>query len=434
MLDRFDQAELLELVEGELRADRAAAILRKLAGDPWALAHLENLKRDRALLQAVDHPDTPVDFFAQLEPLLARPMLMEPLAGLPAKPGSFRRMHRRQTRQLRLRRYAVAAVLALAALGGIWAATSQLWPTSSDSRNVARNVEIAPSVGIATDPMIEPWPPAGSIVHHHVPTGHLLLDPSAPASDGASPAQPAAAAAQHVVVADFALSVIPSDRQSLEALLSQSIAGADSQSALVRNFSYSEAQRLVGDWQLASSARDSLTGSGAAASADGSSSQPRIAPDIRTLAQRVREHVSKAAAGRGSSPGEVAGAHLSGATALAPTLEQQLDLSSRGAVYTIGVPAERLLTALERMNFIEGCQVALRKLPPAQPPFHTADSAPRPNVAQDVPSPPDHPLALWVSEGAAARLAVQRAAEAAPGTTVLIAVLVSDPPSPAHRR
>src|SRR5688572_19836588 len=122
MLDRYDPTELLDLIEGDLDARAAESLRARLAHDPQAAALVDSMMRDRASLRSLEHPVPPQDLIAAIEPMLTRPMLIEPVSDLATiKPGEFRRQHRRQSRHLRLGRLAAAAAVFLAVAGGTWA-------------------------------------------------------------------------------------------------------------------------------------------------------------------------------------------------------------------------------------------------------------------------------------------------------------------------
>jgi len=101
MLDEFDPTELIDLIEGELDAPAARALSARLARDPAARATVETIMRDRAVLRSLGHPELPAGLLARLEPLLARPMLIESHAQpapRAARPGEFRRQVAAATR------------------------------------------------------------------------------------------------------------------------------------------------------------------------------------------------------------------------------------------------------------------------------------------------------------------------------------------------
>src|SRR5262245_47363983 len=119
MLHRYDESELLDLIEGELDAPAAEALRQRLASDPRAAAAVDRIIADRTSLRSLKEPALPYDFMARLEPVLARPMLIESSQPQPAhKPGEFRRQYRRQTHRIRWGRLAAAAVVLLALLAG----------------------------------------------------------------------------------------------------------------------------------------------------------------------------------------------------------------------------------------------------------------------------------------------------------------------------
>ena len=164
MLDKFDEADLLAFIEDELHPDRAAQVHRRLAGDPKMLAFVERLQDDRQLLQSMDEPVVPADLMAELEPMMARPMLMP-------EPGEWRRRYRK--RRPWKRYAAVAAVVALTLLAGVWATTSGLIgfgrPAGSTPAVTDGALRIEPDVALAEATGADPWPPAETVIHHHAP-------------------------------------------------------------------------------------------------------------------------------------------------------------------------------------------------------------------------------------------------------------------------
>ena len=191
MLDRFDESELLELIEGGLDARRAEALSRELDADPKAAGLIERMRRDRALLKSLEEPDVPRDLMQALEPLLARPMLLDspPSKGLVDDPRRGRRLWPRLT--------AVAALIALVVLAAVWAATLGLPPRSGQPstdefalrdesaaarRDASRELldqagelsadqpradAMAGKAGSAMNVMDPAWPPPDAEIHHH---------------------------------------------------------------------------------------------------------------------------------------------------------------------------------------------------------------------------------------------------------------------------
>ncbi len=137
MLDHFEESDLLALIEGELGPEDAKALWGRISEDPHARGVIQAMRRDRELLQALGEPPVPVDLLAELEPRLARPMLMAPTG------EDLRRRHRR-----RRRRYgpiAAAAGIALMLFAGVyWAAVS--------GRLSSTGPEPADQFAMATDP------------------------------------------------------------------------------------------------------------------------------------------------------------------------------------------------------------------------------------------------------------------------------------------
>ena len=123
MSQRFDESQLLELIEGELDSAAAASLRGRVADDPKTLAMLAKLENDRHVLRSLPEPEPPPQLQSQIENILARPMLIEAV-----KPGVYRRQQRRIARQRRLRQLATAAIIALSISGAVWAAANFLLP------------------------------------------------------------------------------------------------------------------------------------------------------------------------------------------------------------------------------------------------------------------------------------------------------------------
>ena len=168
-IDQFDETDLLALIEDELEPEQAAALRRRLAGIPLTGALVERLRDDRMLLRTMDGPQVPGDLLAELEPMLARPMLM-------ADSGDWRRRYRQR---MPWKRYvAAAAVLIIVVLAGFWATTSGVigFGRGSDSPLVHHDDAVAlPSSAtsaerLATLPQDNyQWPPSDAVIHHFLP-------------------------------------------------------------------------------------------------------------------------------------------------------------------------------------------------------------------------------------------------------------------------
>ncbi|MHC5008663.1 MAG: anti-sigma factor family protein, partial [Planctomycetota bacterium] len=79
MTQRFDEAELLALIEDTLDPTDAQRLRQRLASEPEAVALIDRMREDRELLRSIPEPEVPGGLLAELEPILARPMLMPDL-------------------------------------------------------------------------------------------------------------------------------------------------------------------------------------------------------------------------------------------------------------------------------------------------------------------------------------------------------------------
>ena len=87
MFESFDESDLLAYVEDELPPEKTDTLRMLLAAHPRALAVIEAMRHDRAILGTDPEPAVPDDLLAELEPMMARPMLM-------ADPQDWRRRYR----------------------------------------------------------------------------------------------------------------------------------------------------------------------------------------------------------------------------------------------------------------------------------------------------------------------------------------------------
>ncbi|MEE8508875.1 MAG: hypothetical protein V3T07_07410, partial [Myxococcota bacterium] len=383
MTDRLDEADLLALIEGELDPDRAADLRRRLEADPQTRALVEGLGRDRDVLRSAPDPMVPRDFLADLEPLLARRMLTE----VPV--GEFRRRHARR-QWPRWTTLAAAAMLAIALLAGVWAlGTGLLGPGSTPADNLiafgdpeadlqasaaadhARARKTDRRAGEPGDP--DPSAPTRGTIHHHKP------------SDGAAEAfAPFAVAdrdddqrragldspapgARGPVVADFALFVFNDDEDLAEQAVQEVVAELGDRTALVRNFSYEEAERLERQWRIASSGRGRRRAEPAEAAAmDSMRSEMAKVVDRKSrryekLADLARQQFREQ--GRGRADEAKLSEQLHGPPDRAPSLERQLELSRLGATHTIAIRVSQLNDLLARLTVGSGQTTALRMLP-----------------------------------------------------------------------
>jgi hypothetical protein len=315
---------------------------------------IDRMRQDRALLRSLPEPEVPDGLIAELEPILARPMLMPEL---PAR------------RQRRRRWWpAAAAAAVLLSIGGFWAALiSNVGPGSQPAVEVAdagsgrapkappgpRPVDPSPS---STDPSTAAWPPIGSVIHHHAP---LLDVPGRAVATGDPGALAAAgrAGAPVLVAADFMLVVRAGDESEAQQILQRIVSDFGPETALVRNFTYEEADEIETLRRLAEGARapetvdpdDTIAGTGG--------ETPGRRQDPRGTAGRSRPR---------PRPQDLPESRLSrsellvGSGALAPSFERQLDFSDRGAAFTLSVPAARLMQVLARLQLDEAQQSSLR--------------------------------------------------------------------------
>lgn len=425
MLHRFTEHELLDLVEGGLDALEAEALRSRLAGEPHAQVMVQQMQADRSRLRGLDQPELPAELLARIEPMLARPMLMAPLdeaAPLPAgmaRATDFRRQRRQRTHRIVWSRVAVAASLLLALLAGVWALVAgvigpqlnqreRLAVNDLDDRNDRPNESRAlrdrPDTTRTDD---------SAATSDDAPRLAAGVAPD----EGVTESVPADLDAA-VVAADFALVVRSSDAAEIEHVLARAVEDFGDHGAVVRNFSFAHAQRLEREWRLAD-ARGTRQTPPLMAAAPGSdvNLQWKTAEEFKMLADRVRARLEKASAR--SEPGSMAQTEsgvFAGPQDLAPTLERQLDFSSRGAAYTIALPAAKVNHLVERLTLVEHQETALRVLP--APP--TAPSA-----GEDS-GETWQPVALWLNEGPIVRQAVERLSRAREGATVHVPVIVVD--------
>jgi hypothetical protein len=407
MTEAFEESDLLHLVEDELDPADAAAIRRRLAEHPEVLGLIEQLRADRLALRSAEHPPLPQNFLAELEPILARPILMQP------PPGAYRRRHRRRQRSRRLVRYAAAAAVLLLAGGGVWAMWAGLLPDglrlpiafgpTSDEAAPASTDATASRPGPVT-----PDPDLDGTIHHYQPMQRLLASASPPTPRPTATARPTGSPS--VIAAPFAL-IASAAGEEIESALRAVATDDDAPVTLVRNFSYDEARDLQRRWALKRAA------SGTSAPeprftdlGDRQTARPEDA-SLDDLARRVREHMRDLERAERSAPPPNASGVLAGPAALAPSFEQQLDFSSHGAAYTLSVPIASLQDALERLSTELGGRTALRRLDPA--------------AAVGEPLG-DAGLEGWLADAPAIRASVRALESSATEAIVLVPVIAAD--------
>ncbi len=361
----FAEADLLALIEGELAPEQAAKLRRRLAGDPrypHMAALIERLQDDREMLRTMPQPPLPADLLTELEPMMARPMLTQ-------NSGDWRQRYR--PRRPWRRYIAIAAVVCMALLAGVWAVGSGLLGggTAADSM-LAMQTHPTPDASFggaeqrpADSTQGDPWPPEGSTIHHRHPVGDAtrLADareperrtPPGPRRRGAPPPK--------LTAADFVLVVSAGDggEQSVQDTLQRVVGGLDGEVALVRNFSFEQAQHLARQVDADQGRR--LNRELARASNDfaGITATGRAAAGERLV--RRRRAASRLARTVDQAGGALAvSGQLVGPRSLAPSYEQQIDYAEGGAIWTITVPADRLNDVLAGLQLVEGRETVLQ--------------------------------------------------------------------------
>lgn len=449
MLDRYDPSELLALIEGELDASAAATLQQRLDGDPQAAARVRAMMRDRSNLRSIEEPELPADFIAAIEPLLSRPMLIEHVAQPAILTASeFRRVHSRRHRARRFRRFAAAAAVLLLASGGIWAVLTNMdqlrfWGDSGDIMNgrLAINDAITHGAGnnaglssrdastTTADSMMAAGLPLGpGAVHHDLrpyaiaSRGDMHLQVNADSSI-ADRVETRAASMTNVIPADFAIVIQAAGKVAVDEHLKAFVDQGKATTAIVRNFSYAEAQRIADEQRLASGQAPGIAGerpldrmAGAAAPGVGQLVDASLTRhELSQLASRVREQIrSRAVSGVEGEATANTSVLLAGSLPLAPTLEQQLDFSSRGATHTIAVPASELMALIESLALHDpaAATTSLRMLP-------SNDAAASAIAVAEAPA-----IMTWLSEGPRVRQALHRLALTRGDTIVLLPVIV----------
>ncbi len=358
----FAEADLLALIEGELEPKQAAKLQRRLAADPRMAALVQRLQEDRQMLRTMPPPPLPAGLLTELEPMMARPMLMP-------TSGDWRQRYRRRRPW---RRYvAIAAVVCMALLAGVWAVGSGLLGggTVEDSMLAKSGAPMShPSFGIREQRLADatpddPWPPEGSTIHHRHPVGDATRLADARAPERRMPPGPRRerGAPPMLTAADFVLVVSAGDggEQAVQDTLQRVVGGLNAEVALVRNFSFEQAQHLARRVEADQGRRLDRELSRAGTDFAGITANGRAAGGERLL--RRRRAASRLARTIDQSGGALAvSGQLVGPRSLAPTYEQQIDYAEGGAIWTITVPADRLNDVLAGLALIEGCETVLQ--------------------------------------------------------------------------
>lgn len=339
MSEHHDEHELLALIEGDLAPEQEARLRARLAGsDPKTLHLIDRMRADRALLRSMPEPPLPEDFLAEVEPVLARPMLIPPPEEVRRR-VRLRRAGRRRAGPILL----AAAGLALAAGAGIWATTLLLprnpavpekeFLAASDSAAAPLEARL-PLTGPPA-PLAPEAPPIGS------------QDSGVPMQRAARPDERARLPGPGApVAAGIALVIEAADTPHAERLLEEALARIDrAATALVRNLDQAEADALTEQWHRARARGGERAGEAPVASANGQT------PSGASRRQPVPPTIDRAA---------LQSRQLAGPAELAPSYEQQLGFSGKGATHTIAVPAEKLADLLALLA--DGGQVTTLRL------------------------------------------------------------------------
>ena len=141
----------------------------------------------------------------------------------------------------------------------------------------------------------------------------------------------------------------------------------------------------------------------AVASTGGSATRTDL--QLKSLADSVRRQISTSTAP--AVAGDASG-KISGPADIAPSLEQQLDFSSRGATHSVAVPLSELKSFLEQAALASGQSTSLRIMPGR----HAA-------IAGDA-------LSAWVDERGRLQRALERLQKASPDAVVIIPVIIGN--------
>jgi hypothetical protein len=386
MTEPLSESELLAYVEGELDAIQVQRIRDRLAGEGHVLAALERMREDRKLLRTAGEPVPPIDFLTELEPQLARPMLIEP-----PPPGAYRRRHRRRRRAARFTRIGLAAAVLLVVSGAVWVALSLAGPRLRGDGGDELAAPSAQAPGEISDRAVAAdtssdeavadqavWPPPGTVILHErpLPPGpEFAVAMSAgdgPAGDDLPSPLGGDGAGEDItlVSAEFALIVPAEDLAAGERLLEQSLAAvaastpdpAGAPVALVRNFTEAEARGLIARY-FAPRPGDPSAPQGYA-DAGGGPDRPSFEDPLRRRRWVDRMLRELRAQHQEEAEEVLLSAHLLGPDELAASYERQLSFSGRGATHTITLPVASLPDLLTRLYESEDARATLRLLPP----------------------------------------------------------------------
>jgi hypothetical protein len=194
------------------------------------------------------------------------------------------------------------------------------------------------------------------VIHHHAPLVGVPDRTMVAGARGSADSAPRTGAPA-LVPADFMLVVRAPDEAEAQQTLQRIVSDLGTETALVRNFTYAEADDLEAMRRLAEGARPTDVVDPADTIAEAGGETPSRRPDQRGTAGRSRPR---------PRPQDLLEARytrselLVGSSDLAPSFARQLDFSERGAVYTLSIPVARLMQVLTRLQMDEEQQTSLR--------------------------------------------------------------------------
>lgn len=354
-----DEQQLLELIES---ADHEASLRLKMLHEqnPALAARIEAMQRDRAALRSLPVIDPPLDFLAELEPQIARPMLMDEMpAAVTLQPGEARRAAHRRRLRAQLTHAAIAAGVMLVLFAGLWwgIAASGLFDRAEIAvANVDHETDLraarpneADQVGGALNgpaPAVADDQQRVGELHHRPPTAAAIAElvqqrvtdaETSTTTDTAHPAQPT------FVVAEFALVLGQRRVDEVRRALTTSIDPIADHSAVVKNLTVVELRQIEAAW-LARRAGSGQPTEPLRAGADGSQ-QSGVSMMPGHVSQIIDPRALRESAQQLIDAGLVAGT-----AELMPGYDTQIGLSGSGVEYSIVAPAQQLGAVLERLT------------------------------------------------------------------------------------
>ncbi len=367
----LDEQQLLELIESA-DSDAVETGLRALrADDPQQARRIEAMRRDRVLLQSLPPIDPPVDFLAELEPQIARPMLMDDVPTTATQPGAARRAAHRNRMRSQLMQAAVAASVALTVFVGAWITASSLGlfdssdntlaesdnPGSNESQLAVNDSSDIDNAADISNDSLDDVLLTGDL-HHRAPnlsdiqrmtsrrlvastnrdTAHAQPNPSTVNAD----AQPA------FVMADFALVLNSKDETAAQSHLSAAIDTVTQHSAVIKNLTVPELKLIEQAWLARRAANGNPVGPLHAGVGDDppANRRPGTANANRSFhlnVEMLQESVEQL----------IAEGLVAGSSDLMPDYDQQIELSEAGLRYTLAIPVSELKSVLARLNAVD---------------------------------------------------------------------------------